>query len=221
MVQKIDSLSPYQDINKDKDQIINSRSILKKDDFLRILMTELTHQDPLEPLKDRDFIAQMAQFSSLEQITQLSHSIEDFFSTYEKILRATQLSQATGFIGHYVKAKDLPIMVVTEEKIYPVSFEMGKDGLVTVKVYDESGDLKDTENLGYLKAGTHVFSPSNELEPGSYLVVIEAQDEDGNVQDLTVYGWDKVTEVTSEDNGVYLITDFGKKIEINNVKSIG
>ena len=42
-----------------------SKQELDKDDFMKILITQLTHQDPSEPMKDKEFIAQMAQFSTL------------------------------------------------------------------------------------------------------------------------------------------------------------
>ena len=54
------------------------RNQLGKDAFLRILVTQLQNQDPLEPLQDREFISQMTQFSSLEQITNLSKSLTRF-----------------------------------------------------------------------------------------------------------------------------------------------
>lgn len=46
--------------------------ILGKDDFLKILVTQLRHQDPMQPMQDREFIAQMAQFSSVEQMMNMA-----------------------------------------------------------------------------------------------------------------------------------------------------
>jgi flagellar basal-body rod modification protein FlgD len=54
------------------------RSQLGKDAFMKILVTQLKNQDPLEPLQDREFISQMTQFSNLEQITNLGKSMNSF-----------------------------------------------------------------------------------------------------------------------------------------------
>jgi flagellar basal-body rod modification protein FlgD len=51
-------------------------SNLGKDDFLKILITQLQNQDPLQPMQDKDFIAQMAQFSSLEQMTNVATALD-------------------------------------------------------------------------------------------------------------------------------------------------
>ncbi|WHZ05380.1 flagellar hook assembly protein FlgD [Neobacillus sp. YX16] len=67
------------------------KSSLGKDDFLRILTTQLSHQDPSSPLQDKDFIAQMATFSSLEQMTNLNKAFEKFANQ--------QMSQFAGSIG--------------------------------------------------------------------------------------------------------------------------
>jgi flagellar basal-body rod modification protein FlgD len=72
---------------------------LGKDDFMKILITQLTHQDPTEPMKDTEFIAQMAQFSTLEQITNMT---QDF----GKLAGILSTSQALGLLGRTVELFD-------------------------------------------------------------------------------------------------------------------
>lgn len=57
------------------------KSSLGKDDFLKILIAQLQHQDPLNPMEDREFISQMANFSSLEQMVNMSNMMSKFIGT--------------------------------------------------------------------------------------------------------------------------------------------
>ncbi len=68
-----DQLKRLDEISKDKD---NKKKLegskLGKDSFLKLMMTQLQHQDPLSPMDNKDFIAQMAQFSSVEQMANIA-----------------------------------------------------------------------------------------------------------------------------------------------------
>ena len=68
---------------------------LGKDDFLQLLVTQLKNQDPLEPMKNEEFVAQLAQFNSLEQMINLNKN-------FESMLSLQSLSYASTFIGKSV-----------------------------------------------------------------------------------------------------------------------
>jgi flagellar basal-body rod modification protein FlgD len=65
---------------------------LGRDDFLKILITQLSYQDPTSPMEDKQFIAQMAQFSTLEQMTAMAQD----FSKLTSMLMGNEASSALG-----------------------------------------------------------------------------------------------------------------------------
>ena len=75
------------------------KNSLGQDAFLKILVTQMQHQDPMEPLKDTEFIGQMAQFTSLEQLTNLNKTMTQFVSNQG----ASSLADYAHLIGTSVK----------------------------------------------------------------------------------------------------------------------
>jgi flagellar basal-body rod modification protein FlgD len=98
----VSSINPTTSTSTATDQPATRKNgTLDKDDFLKLLVTQLQHQDPLNPMDDMQFMSQMAQFSTLEQITNLGADIE-------RLSFSGQVSESVALIGRTVtyEAKD-------------------------------------------------------------------------------------------------------------------
>ncbi len=218
MLDKVSTLGVYPAESTGEDAAkYAKKDILGKDDFLKILITELTHQDPLDPLKDRDMIAQMAQLSQLEQITQFTHSVDKFFAGFEKMMDTYRVLQASSLVGKEVKAEGVPYMEVEDGVEKLVSFKLENDADVIAEVYDSDGKLVFQERLGPQKSGIHLYRPSSHLDDGRYVVEFQAVDGEGNSVGVSVFGWEKVSEVTSENGEVKLILTDGQEKPLESV----
>lgn len=100
-VNNVGTTAQYQKMREDReDAQSRDPSALGKDQFLQLLITQLRHQDPINPVEDKEFIAQLAQFSSLEQMQNLNTNMGEMMSSQQKL---TALSQATQMIGKEVE----------------------------------------------------------------------------------------------------------------------
>lgn len=95
---------------------------LDKNAFLKMLVTQLQHQDPMNPMEDKDFIAQMAQFSSLEQMQQMNDKLDAI--AYGNV--ENQLTYATTFVGRTVTAQGSADETATVGVVDAVVFENGQ-----------------------------------------------------------------------------------------------
>ncbi|WP_078547124.1 flagellar hook assembly protein FlgD [Litchfieldia alkalitelluris] len=99
-------------------------NVLGKDDFLKILMVQLQNQDPSKPMEDKEFISQMATFSSLEQMTNMTSLLEKFVtsSSYDSLIKYSEL------IGKQVEWKETTS--VLDENGNEQPFEKTSQGIV-------------------------------------------------------------------------------------------
>ena len=98
---------------------------VKRDDFLKLLLAQVQNQNPLEPLKDGEFMAQLAQFSTVEGIDRLNASFED-------MMRLQQLTQGANLVGRTVSYEE-PGAGVRRGLVDSVFMQNGK---LTLKIGD-------------------------------------------------------------------------------------
>jgi flagellar basal-body rod modification protein FlgD len=82
------------------------KQALGEEDFLALLMKQLEYQDPLAPMEDREFIAQMAQFSSLKEITAMSQGFSQLSLDFGRIAKVISGGEATAALGKQVEISD-------------------------------------------------------------------------------------------------------------------
>lgn len=103
--------------------------VLGKDDFLKLMVAQMKNQDPMNPADDKDNIAQMAQFSSLEQITNLATATQD-------LANKMSLTQNIGLLGHTVTYTGTDGTAVSGTVD---GMNLEKDGTATLSVAGQTG----------------------------------------------------------------------------------
>jgi flagellar basal-body rod modification protein FlgD len=121
--------------------------------FLTLLVAQLENQDPLNPLENTEMTSQLAQMSTVQGIEQLNSTLASLVSG----LADTQAVQASALIGKTVLVPGGNLSLVDGEAYGGVYLSAPADE-VTVKVYDASGNLVQTQSLGKADAGSLLFS---------------------------------------------------------------
>lgn len=114
-----------------------------RDEFLNLLVTQLRNQDPLEPVKQEDFLAQLAQFSSLEGIEKLNSSFEGYLQVQEEMLQLQTLSGAANLVGQEVVFNAVSEDAPTDQGIGIVEGVIVEDSQVRLRVAGESVAISD------------------------------------------------------------------------------
>lgn len=185
---------------------------LGKDDFLRLLTTQLQNQDPMNPVSNTDFIAQTAQFTSLEELQNIQKSLNSFLS---KVGGggggAGGVAGAAPLLGRTVTVNGSSL---TFDGAHPVGLGYQLPVAapsVFVQITDGSGTVVRTMAMGQQGGGIHQipFDGRNDagqlLPPGQYSYRVGAADTKGNVVAGILTGGGQVTGISVENGQLVLL----------------
>jgi flagellar basal-body rod modification protein FlgD len=182
-------------------------AVLDKDDFLTLLVAQLQNQDPMNPSESTEFTAQLAQFSSLEQL----QNVNDTLASFEVYQSTLNNIEAADFIGSTITAVGNTV-TVSDGASDDISVELGEDcSSVYVQIYDSSGAFVNDIDAGRLAAGTHAISWDGTDENGTtvgdgvYTFSVMAVDANGDSVASTSYVTGKVTGIDYQSGETLLL----------------
>ncbi len=195
--------------------------MVKKEDFLRLFVTQLRYQDPLNPLDGTAFTAQLAEFSSLEQLVNMNQRMDSLLGYQDSLNNAL----AAGLIGRYVSYRD--DIVSYQGQPVEIRFALQRPSVDTVlRIYTPEGELIREVSLGPL-TGVQTYqwdgldSTGTKVRPGSYRVEVVGVDAQGEPVEVIQSATARVTGVEfSQEGATYLVLNNGKRLSLSEIESI-
>lgn len=174
-----------------------SAGAITQDAFLHLLIVQLQNQDPLNPVENQEFIAQLATFNSLDQLININAKLD----TMQAEQRRLGQLEATALIGKEVRAQGNRLSLTNEEEVefrYSLAADVTR---VVINITDSEGTLVRTLELGAQGSGEQRVvwdgkdSSGNPVDPGLYTFEVNAFDVNGRSVAVTTFIQGVVTGV--------------------------
>jgi len=200
------------------------QSTLDKDAFLKLLVAQLSHQDPLKPMDGTEFVTQLAQFTAVEQGAAQTAKL-DLISMQ---LGGLASNEAASLVGKQVTVRGQGGLSFDGTLAPQGSASLSAAAKeVTVEVIDASGNVVDTIKMTNKPAGAMAFSwdgknaAGNTLPAGQYTTKISAKDADGNAVAVSEEVSGTVVQVTYENGYPEVVLDNGVRAPVSDLVSVG
>ena len=184
----------------------NTKTELGQEEFLTLLVTQLKNQDPMNPLQGTEFTAQLAQFSSLEQLFAINKNIADM----QEGLNVQEDRNILDYIGKTIKTNDNTILIddgIMDSIVYTLDDSL----TVNIHIYNDEGIEVRRINAGMQDSGEHSLAwdgrnnNGEKVQNGTYTFDINAVSEDGQIIPYDSYFTGEVTGITYKDNTPFLM----------------
>jgi len=204
---------------------LTNGTAMGKEDFLKLMLAQLQNQDPLSPMEGTEFASQLAQFTSLEQLMNLNDSMDTSINANYFLSQSINNTLAATLIGKEVKLSGSTFQHNGQENTtlgYDLSAPAGN---VTVKIYNESGQLVKTIENAPKNSGDNKLiwdfsdNEGNSVPQGKYTFKVEPKDADNNLMSYSTYVLGKIDGVKFTENGTMLVVN-GAQYNLSDIMEI-
>ncbi len=199
-------------------------STLGKQDFLNLLVQQMKNQDPMDPMKGTEFAAQLAQFSSLEQLTNLNDATMQGINANVVLTQSINNALSTTFIGKEVRASTDTFQYSGSGDV-KIGYELGSDAEnAVVNIYDENNKLVKVID-GDSDMGENTLTWDGTLEKGEnvpagkYHFEVVAKDSNGKSMEASKYIYGTVKGVRFKSDGTVFVID-GIEVALSSILEI-
>lgn len=199
---------------------------LSNDDFLKLLITQLSHQDPLSPMESQDFASQLAQLSSLEKLQSIDSNIKQGIEIDLILTQAINNTLAATIIGRHVTALGDTVMFDADGSA-EVSFRLdGFADKIEITITDSEGNTVREFSAQGLSEGDHTLSWDGKNQhgetvlEGTYHFSVKATDSSGNTISAITLIQGIISGIRYE-NGMAVLVVNDEEIPFSSVLEIG
>jgi len=201
---------------------MNPGGVMGRDQFLQLLVAQLKNQDPMNPLNPEEFAAQLAQFSSLEQLMNINETMEGQVDHTAGLIQATNAAAALEVVGRDILAVG-NTLDVGEDGTSPIVVGVGgAGGTGVLKVFDEDGAEVGAQGVSFEEPGRHEIELDGSLQglaPGRYTYELELVDNTGSVVDVQTFSRMNIDGVRYGPGGPVLMSG-DLEIPLSNVVEV-
>lgn len=178
---------------------------LGKQEFLQLLVAQLKNQDPMNPMESQEFAAQLAQFSSVEQLIDVNDRLTHQTEYTAALAQAMSSGAAVGVLGRDVLAATEAVTVHDGQAVLGLDVD-GTGGLARVRIYDENDELLAEVEAGAVAGGRQFLALDQlDIADGVHRVEVEVTDAAGEDVPTTTFVRGTVSGVKYDMNGPVLM----------------
>ncbi len=196
------------------------RTDLGRAEFMTLLLTQLQNQDPMNPLESHEFAAQLADFTSVDELGQINDALGYQLENMQYASALSETSFSAALVGKTVLARGDEFTVSDRESVEITVDVADAGGKAKLHIYDEDGNEVVARDLGSVAGGRRTLEIPDDLDNGTYRYELEVVDGAGNDVEVTTFVSGVVDRVLFQNGQIGLSVGgieigLGALVEIN------